>query len=145
VDGKARGSSLVAQPFSDTRYFQARPSAAGYDPMSASGSNQARTNPQLRQRIRETQLAVAQREGVALAEVPKDLISQSGSGLDPHISVQAALIQANRVANARAIPRADIVSMINQYTEGKQLGVLGQARVNVLKLNMALDSYSKRL
>lgn len=139
-DGRVLGSSLVAQPFSDDRYFQSRPSAANYDAMAVAGSNQARTNPDLRQRIDETRAAVAQRDGVAPSAVPGDLVTQSGAGIDPHISPQAAAIQIDRVAHARGTARGVVEGLVAQHTENKQLGLLGQPRVNVLELNLALDA-----
>lgn len=139
-DGNIRGSSLVAQPFVDVRYFQPRPSAANYDPMVLTGSNLARTNPDLRQRIDKTSIAIARRNGIHSAAVPGDLITQSGSGIDPHISPQAAAIQIDRVAHARGVTREAVENLVAQYTEEKQFGVLGQPRVNVLKLNLALDA-----
>ena len=139
-DGKVLGSSLVAQPFSDDRYFQSRPSAANYDVMAVAGSNQARTNPDLRKRVDETRAALAQRYGVDPSAIPSDLVTQSGGGIDPHISSQAAAIQIDRVAHARGISRDVIEGLVAQHTEGKQLGLLGQPRVNVLELNLALDA-----
>lgn len=139
-DGKVLGSSLVAQPFTDTRYFQPRPSAANYDPMAVAGSNQARTNPGLRTRIDEARTGAAQRDGVDPSAVPSDLVTQSGGGIDPHISPQAAAIQADRVARARGLGRDVVAGLIARYTEDKQLGLLGQPRVNVLELNLALDA-----
>lgn len=139
-DGKVVGSSLVAQPFADARYFQPRPSAAGYDPMELAGSNQARTNPELRRRIDEARTAVAQREGVDPAAVPGDLVTQSGGGIDPHISPQAAAIQVDRVARARGLGPDVVEGLVARYTQNRQLGLLGQSRVNVLELNLALDT-----
>lgn len=143
-DGKVLGSSLVAQPFQDTRYFQARPSAGGYDPMAAGGSNQARTNPELRSRIEAARLHMAQREGIDPAAVPGDLVTQSGGGFDPHISPQAAEIQVQRVAQARGLPRSMVDALVAQNTQAPQLGLLGQPRVNVLTLNLALDAIAGR-
>ena len=139
-DGKVLGSSLVAQPFSDDRYFQSRPSAANYDVMAVAGSNQARTNPDLRKRVDETRAALAQRYGVDPSAIPSDLVTQSGGGIDPHISPQAAAIQIDRVAHARGIARETVEGLVARHTEGKQLGLLGQPRVNVLELNLALDA-----
>lgn len=139
-DGKVIGSALVAQPFTSDRYFHPRPSAAGYNTMALAGSNQARTNPDLRQRLDETRMAVAQRDGVEPAAVPGDLITQSGGGIDPHVSPEGAAIQVERVARARGHAREVIQNLVAQHTEPRQLGVLGQARVNVLELNLALDS-----
>jgi K+-transporting ATPase ATPase C chain len=139
VDGKVRGSSLVAQPFGDARYFQPRPSAAGYDPMAAAGSNMARSNPDLRKRIDELTQAVAEREGIAPAQVPGELVTQSGGGLDPHLSPRATQVQVARVAKARGLDVAIVEGMVASYTEAPQFGMLGQPRVNVLALNLALD------
>lgn len=138
-DGVAIGSDLIAQPFADARYFQPRPSAAGYDPTTASGSNQARSNPALVQRIEDTRAAIAARDGVAPADVAQDLLTQSGGGLDPHISPAAARQQVARVAQARGLDAAQVQALVDAGTEPKQFGVFGAARVNVLRLNMALD------
>lgn len=139
-DGQARGSTLVAQPFADARYFQPRPSAANYDPMAAAGSNQARSNPDLRKRIAETAAAVAARDGIALAEVPAELSTQSGGGLDPHLSPRAAQVQVARVAKARGLSAAEVDAMVVAHTQPRQFGLLGEPRVNVLELNLALDA-----
>lgn len=139
-DGRVVGSSLVAQPFDDARYFQSRPSAAGFNPMAVSGSNQARTNPDLRQRIEQARANVAAREGVDPAAVPGDLVTQSGGGIDPHISPEAAAIQIERVARARGIDRKLVEGLVARHTEQRQFGLLGQPRVEVLTLNLALDA-----
>ena len=138
-DGKVIGSSLVAQPFADDRYFQSRPSAASYDVMALAGSNQARTNPDLRARIDEARAAVATREGVAPDAVPSDLVTQSGGGIDPHLSPAAIRIQITRVARVRGLPVSEVERLVATHTEGRQFGVLGAPRVNVLELNLALD------
>lgn len=142
-DGQVIGSALVAQPFADARYFQPRPSAANYDPMAAAGSNLARSNPDLRKRIAELTLAVAEREGIAPAQVPAELVTQSGGGLDPHLSPRAAQVQIVRVAKARGIDVATVESVLARHVEAPQFGVLGQPRVNVLRLNLALDAMSR--
>lgn len=139
-NGKVLGSSLVAQPFADARYFQPRPSAAGYDPMAAAGSNQARSNPDLRRRIDGARAAVAARDGIAPADVPADLLTQSGGGLDPHITPDGARAQVARVARARGLAAAQVRVLVERHTEGPQFGLLGQPRVNVLQLNLALDA-----
>lgn len=139
-NGHAVGSALVAQEFKGETYFQSRPSAAGYNPMALSGSNQARTNPELRKRIDEARAAVAEREGVAPSAVPSDLVTQSGGGIDPHISPEAAAIQVARIARKRGIERGVVEQLVARHTEGKQFGLLGQERVNVLLLNLALDA-----
>lgn len=139
-DGKAVGSALIPQPFVADGYFQARPSGPNYDPMAAAGSNQARTNPDLRKRIDETRAAVAAREGIVAADVPIELITQSGGGLDPHVTPQGAQVQAARVAKARGIEVAQVEQLIAQHTERPQFGLFGEPRVNVLELNLALDA-----
>lgn len=139
-EGTVVGSRWVAQPFVGDGYFASRPSAASYDPMAAAGSNAARTNADLRTRIDEAVAAVAAREGIAPADVPSDLVTQSGSGLDPHISVQAARVQVARVARSRGLDIATVEALVPRHTEPPQLGVLGEPRVNVLELNLALDA-----
>lgn len=141
--GRAVGSALLAQPASDPRYFQPRPSAASYDPMAASGSNLARSNPVLQARIAGTRLQVARRDGVALAVVPAELVTASGSGLDPDISPAGAHAQVARVARARALDPAVVQALVDATVEPPQFGLLGQPRVNVLRLNLALDARSR--
>ena len=142
-DGKVIGSSLVAQPFADDRYFQSRPSAASYDVMALAGSNQARTNPDLRSRIDEARAAVAAREGVTPDAVPSDLVTQSGGGIDPHLSPAAVQIQIARVARVRGLPVSEIERLVAEHTTAPQFGLLGAPRVNVLELNLALDGAGK--
>lgn len=142
-DGRVVGSALVAQPFADARYFQPRPSAANYDPMAAAGSNMSRSNPDLHTRIAELTLVVAEREGIAPAQVPAELVTQSGGGLDPHLSPRAAQVQVARVAKARGIDITTVEALVTQQTEAPQFGVLGQPRVNVLQLNLALDALAR--
>jgi K+-transporting ATPase ATPase C chain len=137
------GSEFVAQPFADARYFQPRPSAANYDPMAAAGSNQARSNPDMRKRVDEAIATVAAREGIAPAEVPADLVTQSGGGLDPHISPAGARVQVARVAKARGLDVATVQGLVDANTEAPQFGILGQPRVNVLRLNLALDAATR--
>ncbi|MBB4128022.1 K+-transporting ATPase ATPase C chain [Xanthomonas translucens] len=139
-DGRVLGSALVAQPFAAPGYFQPRPSAAKFDPMAAAGSNQARSNPELHKRIADARASVAARDGVAPAQVADDLLTQSGSGMDPDISVAAARQQVARVAKARGLPEADVAALVAAQTQPRQFGVLGQPRVNVLALNLALDA-----
>lgn len=139
-DGVVVGSSLVAQPFVGAGYFQPRPSAAGFDPRAVSGSNLGPGNPALRERIAATSAEVSAREGIAARDVPVDLVTASGSGIDPHISPAAAAVQVARVARARGLPVADVQALVARHTAGPDLGVFGQARVNVLELNLALDA-----
>jgi K+-transporting ATPase ATPase C chain len=139
-DGVTVGSSLVAQPFAADKYFQPRPSAASFDPRAMSGSNWAPSNPALRERIDASSQAVAARESVAATAIPVDLVTASGSGIDPHISPAAAQLQAARVAKARGIGIVEVQALIAANTQGPTFGVLGQSRVNVLELNLALDA-----
>lgn len=139
-DGKAVGSALIPQPFVADGYFQARPSGPGYDPMAAAGSNQARSNSDLRKRIDEARAAVAAREGIAPESVPIELITQSGGGLDPHITPAGAGVQVARVAKARGWDAVRVQALVDAHTQARQFGVLGQPRVNVLELNLALDA-----
>lgn len=139
-DGKQVGSALVAQAFADARYFQPRPSAAGYNPMSAAGSNQARTNPDLRKRIDEATTAIAARDGIPAQEVPGELVTQSGGGLDPDLSPAGAQVQIARVAQARKMDPKRVAELVASHTQGPQFGLLGEPRVNVLQLNLALDA-----
>lgn len=144
VDGAVRGSGLVAQPFDDARYFQPRPSAAGYDPMAAAGSNLARSNPDLRTRIDELRQAVAAREAIAPEQVPGELVTQSGSSLDPDLSPAGVRVQVARVARARGLDVATVERLVAMHTQGPQFGMLGPPRVNVLALNLALDGLEPR-
>ena len=138
-NGVVIGSSLIAQPFSAAQYFQARPSAASFNPLSASGSNLAPSNPALRERMTATSAEISAREKRDAAAIPADLISASGSGLDPHISPAAAYFQADRIASARGLSVAQVQVQIDRHTEAPTFGVFGQARVNVLLLNLSLD------
>lgn len=143
-NGHVVGSALVAQPFADARYFSPRPSAANYDPMAASGSNQARSNPDLRKRIDDATTAAAAREGVTADKVPSDLVTQSGAGLDPDLSPSAARLQIARVAKARSLAEADVAAIVEQHVQRRQFGLFGAPRVNVLALNLALDALPRR-
>lgn len=139
-NGTVVGSRLIGQAFTSDRYFWGRPSAAGegYDGRASSGSNLSPTSQALADRI----AAEAQRYGVPASEIPAELLTASASGLDPHISPRAALFQAQRVAAARALPIADVKALIDQHTEQPALGVFGEARINVLALNLALNEQS---
>lgn len=142
-DGRVIGSVLVAQPFADDRYFRPRPSAANYDAMALAGSNLARTNPDLRMRIDAARAAVAAREGVTPADVPGDLVTASGSGIDPHLSPAAVRIQIARVARARGLTVGEVERVVDAQTEPPQWGILGAPRINVLTLNRALDAQAR--
>ena len=139
LDGKILGSSLVAQPFTDPKYFQPRPSAANYDPMAMAGSNMARTNPELTKIIEQRIADIEVREHIERSQIPSDLVTASGSGIDPEISLKSAMIQVQRVAAARQLSDQQVIELIQQYTLKPTFGVLGQERINVLELNLALD------
>ena len=141
--GRVVGSALVAQPFADARYFRPRPSAANYDPMAAAGSNMARSNPDLRKRVDEATAEVAAREGIAPSDVPAELVTQSGGGLDPHLTPAGARVQVARVAKVRGLDPRVVQQVVDAATEAPQFGVLGQPRVNVLRLNLALDAQAR--
>jgi K+-transporting ATPase ATPase C chain len=146
-DGRASGSELIGQPFDDPRYFWGRLSATGPQPYNAaasSGSNLGPSNPSLADAVkaRVEDLRAADPENTR--PVPADLVTASGSGLDPHISVPAALYQAQRVARARGLSEEQVRLLLLRYIEGRQFGILGEPRVNVLKLNLALDGMNQR-
>jgi potassium-transporting ATPase KdpC subunit len=140
--GKPVGSALIGQPFADARYFWGRPSATSPIPdngAASSGSNLGPTNPALADAIKARVQALKEADPNNQAAVPIDLVTASGSGLDPHISPAAAHYQIERVAQARRISTAKISELIEKNTEKRLWGVLGEPRVNVLKLNLALD------
>jgi potassium-transporting ATPase KdpC subunit len=140
-DGKVLGSRLIGQPFSDPKYFWSRPSATSpqpYNGASSSGSNQGPTNPALKDAVVERIKALGGR-----TPVPVDLVTASGSGLDPHISPAAAEYQIARIAKTRNMDESKLRALVEQHTEGRQLGILGEPRVNVLELNLALDAAAK--
>jgi K+-transporting ATPase ATPase C chain len=142
-DGKPVGSSQIGQSFSDPKYVWGRPSATGpmpYNASSSSGSNQGPLNPALADAVKGRIWALRAADPGNAAPVPVDLVTASGSGLDPHVSVAGALYQATRVAKARNLPLPQVQQLIEKHTEGKLFGFLGEPRVNVLQLNLALDA-----
>ena len=143
VNGKAMGSTLIGQPFSDPKYFWSRPSATSpqpYNAMASSGSNQGPLNPALAEAVKDRIKAVRNADPNNPAPIPIDLVTASGSGLDPHISVAAARYQVRRVAKARGVDAGKVQAIVDAHTEDRTFGILGEARVNVLELNLALDS-----
>jgi K+-transporting ATPase ATPase C chain len=141
-EGKSIGSELIGQPFDDPKYFWGRPSATPdfpYNSASSSGSNLGPSNPALVEAVKERLKALQKADPGNPSSIPVDLVTVSGSGLDPHISPGAALYQAPRVARARSLSEEQVRRLVGQCTESRQWGFLGEPRVNVLRLNLALD------
>jgi len=142
-DGQVlRGSRLIGQPFAAAGYFWSRPSATSahpYDAAASSGSNLGPLNPALATAIQTRVTALREADPGNTAPVPVDLVTASGSGLDPELSPSAALYQVGRVARARGVPPERVEQLVTDHTEGRTLGLLGEARVNALALNLALD------
>lgn len=139
-NGEIVGSSLIGQAFEGDEWFQSRPSAAGdgYDGTASSGSNYGPENANLIAAIEERQSAIAGTDGVDVADIPADAVTASGSGLDPHISPDYALLQISRVADVRGLNETIVRDLVDQHTRGRDLGYLGEPTVNVLELNLAL-------
>jgi len=144
VDGKVVGSELIGQSFTSPGYFHGRPSAVDYDSAESGGSNYGPTSAKLMEQVSQRIEQVRRENGLSSdAPVPADLVLASGSGLDPHISVEGAMLQVPRVATARGLPESEVKMLVEQHIETLQLGFLGQERVNVLKLNLALDELTR--
>ena len=139
-DGSLIGSRLMAQSFTRPEYFHPRPSAVDYNAASTGGSNYGPSNPDHLKLVRERLDARIALEGVTPAQVPSEMVTASGGGLDPHIPPAAAELQAGRVAQARGVPIERVQKLVQLHTEAPALGFLGRARVNVLELNLALDT-----
>jgi K+-transporting ATPase ATPase C chain len=145
VDGQPVGSSLIGQSFTDAdgaalpEWFQSRPSAAGYDASASVASNYGPENPSFLEEIEARRDAIAASDGVDAGDIPVDALTTSGSGLDPHISPEYANEQVARIADARGVPEADVQSLVDAFTQGRDLGYLGEPTVNVLQLNVALS------
>ena len=146
-DGKAVGSRLLGQTFASPRYFWGRPSATGPFPDNgaiSSGSNQAATNPNLHAAVKDRIAVLRAADPGNTAAIPVDLVTASGSGLDPHVSPAAAEFQVSRVARERGLDAAVVRRLVADATEGRTFGLLGEPRVNVLELNLALDAQAKQ-
>ncbi len=145
-DGKIVGSELIGQQFDDPRYFSGRPSATGPTPYNASastGSNLGPTNPAQLDAVRGRVESMKQANADQTGPIPIDLVTASASGLDPHISLAAAEFQIARVANARGLDEKSVRDLVAEHTEGRTFGLLGEPRVNVLQLNLALDELNR--
>ena len=142
-NGQAVGSQLIGQPFDDPKYFWGRPSATGpfpYNAAASSGSNLGPSNPALTDAVKARMDTLKAADPANTQPIPVDLVTSSASGLDPHISPAAAVYQVTRIARARGLDEAAVRQLVGQYTQGRDLGVLGEPRVNVLELNLALDA-----
>jgi K+-transporting ATPase ATPase C chain len=140
--GQVIGSEIIAQPFANPAYLQPRPSAAGekgYDAASSSGSNLGSTSKKLQDRIKEDLKRLKEENPDASGPVPGDLVTASGSGLDPHVSPQGALWQVPRIAKARGVTPDRVKTVVDSNLEGRTFGILGEPRINVLLVNLALD------
>lgn len=138
--GQVVGSEFVAQKFESSKYFWARPSAGDYNPLPSGGTNLGQSSETLKKQVDERTAKLQAAHG-AEKSIPQDLLFASSSGLDPHISPEAAKYQVSRVAAARGLSPEQVGTLVNQHVEGRQIGVLGEPRVNVLQLNLALDKF----
>jgi potassium-transporting ATPase KdpC subunit len=140
ADGTVVGSRLVAQKFTKPEYFRSRPSGVDYNAASTGGTNYGPSNPDHLKAVQERLDTVKKEEGVTAGQVPSEMVTAGGGGMDPHIPPAAADLQAPRVAAARGVPVERVQELIRSHTEPPTLGFLGRARVNVLELNLALDA-----
>ena len=140
ADGSVVGSRLIAQEFTRPEYFRSRPSGVGYNAASTGGTNYGPSNPEHLKAVRDRLDTVTNEEGVAAGQVPSEMVTASGGGMDPHMPPAAADLQAPRVAAARGVPVERVRELIRAHTEPPAFGLLGRARINVLELNLALDA-----
>jgi potassium-transporting ATPase KdpC subunit len=138
-DGTIVGSRLIAQKFTRPEYFQPRPSGVDYNAASTGGTNHGPSNPDHLKAVQERLDVITKQDGVTAGQVPSEMVTASGGGIDPHIPPAAAALQAGRVASARGVPVDRVRDLIQAHTEPPTFGFLGRARVNVLELNLALD------
>ncbi len=144
VDGKVIGSKFIGQSFTSPGYFHGRPSAVNYNGANSGASNYGPTSEKLMEQVSQRIEQVRRENGLPLdAPVPADLVLASGSGLDPDISVDSAVLQVSRIATERGLPESEVKALVSEHIEPPQFGFLGQERVNVLKLNLALDELTK--
>jgi len=140
VNDKVVGWKLLAQKFTDDKYFWSRPSAVDYNAAGSGGSNKGPTNPDYLKQVRDRiDTFLVHNPGVQRKEIPSDLVTASGAGLDPHISVQGVFVQVKRIASVRNLPEDKVKALVNQHIEKPILGLFGTERVNVLELNIVLD------
>ena len=144
VNGTVVGSELIGQNFSSPGYFHGRPSAVDYNASNSGGSNYGATSTALMDQVTQRIAKIRSEDNLSAdASVPADMVLASGSGLDPHISPENAMIQSQRVARVRGLPEFEVKALVDQHTEYPQFGFLGQTKINVLKLNIALDELSR--
>jgi K+-transporting ATPase ATPase C chain len=144
ANGKVVGYALIGQKFTDDRYFQSRPSAVDYNAAESAGSNKGPTNPDYLKQVRDRiDTFLVHNPGINKKDIPADLVTASGSGEDPDLSPAAAKIQVKRIAAIRHINENHLNQLVEEHTDGPLLGFLGPSRVNVLKLNIALDELKK--
>lgn len=140
VNGKVVGYKLIGQKFTQDRYFNSRPSAVEYNAAGSAGSNKGLSNPDYLKTVRaRIDTFLVHNPGVKRADIPAELVTASGSGLDPHLSPAGAKIQVTRIAKGRGLSAERLTQLVDQHTEGPLLGIFGPAKVNVLALNVALD------
>jgi K+-transporting ATPase ATPase C chain len=143
VKGKIVGFELIGQKFDDDRYFHSRPSAVDYNAAATGGSNKGPSNPEYLLQVQaHIDTILAHNPGIQKKDIPVDLITASGSGIDPHISIQSARLQVKRIAQLRHLPESKLNALITEFSEGPIWGCMGPSRVHVLKLNIALDKLS---
>lgn len=141
VNDQVVGWKLLGQKFTDDKYFWSRPSAVDYNAAGAGGSNKGPTNPEYLQRVQDRiDTFLVHNPGVKKEDIPSDLVTASGAGLDPHVSVQGAYVQVNRIASVRNLPAEQVKSLVEKHIEKPFAGLFGTERVNVLSLNIALDA-----